>query len=172
MQRLRICWCNIIRFKYWLFLLGHTIERMENFDQKPFHYNESGSKDCRTLAFKGGQVELKELHSATRARWTACTYATSDEALAAAGPALEMMFKVKSGVLAIVEEAFKKHRDSGSFGDLPNVSVTTYESASYDTQDVYQFLQRHLEPWRPGRRWRILVADIYIAHQDVRVRTF
>ena len=30
-------------------------------------------------------------------------------------------------------------------------------------------MQRHLEPWGPGRRWRILTADDYKGHKDPRI---
>ncbi len=43
-------------------------------DQKPFFVNEAGSFHSMT---SGGEVELKEGHSGTRQRWTACTSTTS-----------------------------------------------------------------------------------------------
>jgi hypothetical protein len=71
------------------------------FDEKPFHYNESGSKNQKTLEWKGKQeVELLECPAqATRSRWTACTYATSDSSLNREGtqplriPPAQLMFK-------------------------------------------------------------------------------
>ena len=71
LERIRITWLNVIRLRYWLLLVtGQEPESIDNFDQKPLHVNESGSKYQKTLAFVGGEVELKELHSATRERWT------------------------------------------------------------------------------------------------------
>ena len=73
---------------------GKEPESIDNFDQKPLHVNESGSKYRKTLAFDGGEVHLKECHSATRERWTVNTYATSDEGRAARGDnPLECLFK-------------------------------------------------------------------------------
>ena len=73
---------------------GKEPESIDNFDQKPLHVNESGSKYQKTLAFDGGEVNLKECHSATRERWTVNTYATSDEGRAACGDnPLECLFK-------------------------------------------------------------------------------
>ena len=97
LERIRITWLNVIRLRYWLLLLtGQEPESIDNFDQKPLHVNESGSKCQKTLAFAGGEVELKELHSATRERWTVNTYATSDETRAVAGDnPVECLFKGK-----------------------------------------------------------------------------
>ena len=97
LERIRITWLNVIRLRYWLLLLtGQEPESIDNFDQKPLHVNESGSKYQKTLAFEGGEVELKELHSATRERWTVNTYATSDETRAVAGDnPVECSFKGK-----------------------------------------------------------------------------
>ena len=49
-QRLRIMWLNVIGLRFWTFLAtGEEPEAIDNFDQKPFHVNESGSKLQRTL---------------------------------------------------------------------------------------------------------------------------
>ena len=67
MERNQIAWLNNIRVRYWILLAtGQEPECIDNMDQKPFHVNEAGSKYQKTLAFKGGEVELIELHSATR----------------------------------------------------------------------------------------------------------
>ena len=66
--------------RYWIKkATGDEPESIENVDQKPFHVNESGSKYQKTLAFAGREVELVELHSATRERWTCNTFGTSNE---------------------------------------------------------------------------------------------
>ena len=42
--------------------------RLENWDQSPFHHNETGSNNTKTLAVAGVEVPLVELHTATRMR--------------------------------------------------------------------------------------------------------
>ena len=72
-----------------------------NVDQKPFHMNEAGSKCKETMSFKGeSEIELHELHSHTRARWSANTCCISDAARAAQIPPLEILFKGAASLLA------------------------------------------------------------------------
>ena len=47
--------------------------------------------------------------------------------------------------------------------------VTVSPKGSYRENDVIIFLQRHLEEWREGRDWRILLADDYICHKSKNV---
>ena len=37
---------------------------------------------------------------------------------------------------------------------------------SYREEDIIDFLKTHLEPWKKGRDWRILLADDYAAHKS------
>ncbi len=60
-------------------------------------------------------------------------------------------------------------RASEAFGNLGWLSLCTGDSGSYKAEDVLAYLQRHLEPWGPGRRWRILTADDYKGHKDPRI---
>ncbi len=59
-------------------LLGTDLaEDMYGIDEKPLHFNESGSKNCRTLEIAGApSVKLKENHSATRERVSVMTLVT------------------------------------------------------------------------------------------------
>ena len=41
------------------------------------------------------------------------------------------------------------------------VSVVTGPSGSYRENDILNFLEKHLLPWGPGRRWEILLLDAY-----------
>ena len=67
---------------------------MINVDQKPLHMNESGSQGQMTLAPTGQRdIEVKELHTATRARWSANTCCVSNPLLAQQLPPLECLFK-------------------------------------------------------------------------------
>jgi hypothetical protein len=52
-------------------------------DAKPMHFNESGSKNVRTLEFRSAPaVSLKENHAATRKRFSVMTTVTSTEVVA------------------------------------------------------------------------------------------
>ena len=78
LERVCITWENLLRLRQWCLLHTGEDPEVDGFDQKPFHMNEAGSKRQKTLSFKGIQVELRQGHSATRERWTATTYTTSD----------------------------------------------------------------------------------------------
>ena len=71
-------WLNVYRVRR-LCELEHGYDpELDGFDQKPFHFNESGSQLRKTLHWKGvPEVSLKECASAVRARWTACTWTSS-----------------------------------------------------------------------------------------------
>ena len=45
-------------------------------------------------------------------------------------------------------------------------TVTVGPKGSYREQDIIDFLKHHLEPWKEGRDWRILLADDYAAHKS------
>ena len=168
LERIRISWLNEIRIIYWIQLAtGSSPESIDNVDQKPLHVNESGSKYQKTLAFDGGQVELKELHSATRERWTVNTYCTSDVDRACAGDnPVQMMFKGGEGVKATIRESLDQLRGSGCMGTLRHVSATTSPTGSYNTADILSYLSDVLPPWDPNRKWRILLLDAFSAHLD------
>jgi len=168
-ERVRILWSNIIRARHAIQLIFGYEPDVDGWDQKPFHMNEAGSKYQKTLSWCGGEVELKEGHSATRERWTACTYTTSSVERALQIPPLELMFKGGPRVAATLEDFLHNLRASGGFGNLRWLSVVTGESGSYKVDDVLAYLHTHLEPWGPARRWRILTADDYKCHKDPRV---
>jgi hypothetical protein len=85
--------CNLCRVRHAISKAFGYDPDIENFDQKPFHMNEAGSKYQKTLAYKGGEVELKELHSATRARWTCLTWCISSPDRARQIPPCECLFR-------------------------------------------------------------------------------
>ena len=114
--------------------------RIENWDQSPFHHNETGSANTKTLAVAGSIVPLVEGRNDTRKRWTAnLTTFSSTERLEAEGPPYaEFVFKGEGRKL-------QKHlRRSG--GDLLWAFVATSPKGSYRTEEVLQFLERHLSP--------------------------
>ena len=64
---------------------GHDLaDPIFSIDEKPVHFNESGSKNCRTLEIVGAPVvRLKQNHAATRERVSVMTCVTSCVAAAA-----------------------------------------------------------------------------------------
>ena len=64
-ERCQATWLNLARARI-LCMLAHGYDpELENFDQSPFHNNESGSQNTETLAVAGAFVPLIENHSAT-----------------------------------------------------------------------------------------------------------
>ncbi len=86
-ERLEIGWCNVARIRA-VCLATHGYDpEIENWDQSPFHNNESGSANTPTLAVAGSLVPLIEGHADTRERWTANLTTFSNKArIQAEGP--------------------------------------------------------------------------------------
>jgi hypothetical protein len=79
--RLRAMWINNFKVRRLAQrLLGTDLaEDVYGIDEKPLHFNESGSKNCRTLEIAGApSVKLKENHSATRERVSVMTLVTTN----------------------------------------------------------------------------------------------
>ena len=72
-QRLEIGWLNVARVRALCLAVHGYDPELENWDQSPFHHNESGSQNITTLAVagRGASVPLVECHAVTRKRWTA-----------------------------------------------------------------------------------------------------
>ena len=165
-ERLERGWLNVFRVRAACLLLTGDDPEMENFDQSPFHHNETGSANARTLAVAGVTVPLVECHTATRQRWTANFMTVSDkERLRREGPPpMECMFKAEGGGEKIRPRLLQhlRCRGHGSW-----VSATTSTKGSYRTPDVLAYLERHLPhpPEPPQRRsWRIMMADDHGPH--------
>ena len=164
----RLCrgWLNVFRVRAAAhFLLGQDLE-MENFDQSPFHHNETGSASSKTLAVAGVTVPLVEGHCDTRKRWTAnfTTFSDKDRLRRDGPPYMECMFRAEGGGEKMLPklEAHLRERGYGAW-----VSVATSQKGSYKTNDVLAFLTRHL-PKMPAppqsRPWRIMMADDHAPH--------
>ena len=144
---------------------------MENFDQTPYHYNESGSQDTTTLAQTGGICPLLGQHDHTRRRWTAnVTTFRNAERIRSGGemPYAEFMFRHddKTGNF---DMRLNEHIRKCGYGKW--VTVTTSPSGSYREADVVEFLDRHLAPCDPQLRgWRILFCDDFGPHKSHNVR--
>ena len=166
-ERVRITWLNIIRVRR-LCALAHGYDPvMEGWDQKPFHFNEAGSQVKKTLVFKGvGEVPLKELSSAVRARWSACTYSSTDPSRFVEFPPLEALFKGGATVEQRLDDMLLRLCAGGDLGDLSFFSAKVGPKGTYRTEHVVEFLRQHLEPASEGRDWRICLADFYGPHAD------
>jgi hypothetical protein len=82
--RLRAMWVNSIKVRRLSQkLLGKDLaDQMYGIDEKPLHFNESGSKNMRTLEIAGApSVKLKQNHAATRERVSVMTFTSSNLAV-------------------------------------------------------------------------------------------
>ena len=143
--------------------LNYDLE-MENFDQSPYHHNETGSQDVRTLAVAGSNtVPVLEGHHDVRARWTSNMTTISEILRIRSGdiPMAQMMFKADGERL---ELRLRAHIRSRGYG--PWISVATSDSGSCKTSDILAFLDQHLPRLENGRRWRLMFSDDYAAHTN------
>ena len=139
---------------------------MFDFDQSPFHMNEAGSKEQRTLAVRGApDIVLKEGHAATRARWTANAMTVSDPSVCGGVPPLELMFRVSSSGVRL-------HPRMRSFIPefAPWLTVVTSDSGSYKEDDALAYVETVLTPRAEGQPWRLLLVDAAAAQTTDAVR--
>ena len=164
-ERLEITWLNIMRVRKLATLaLGYDLA-LYNADQSPFHMNESGSKNAGTLCIRGcGVVPLKEVHAATRSRWTVQTCVSSDFVAGQAIPPLELMFKAEG-------DALKKRLQTHIPEWAPWLTVVTSPKGSYQEHDVLEYIETTMH-WRLQGNvpWRILLMDAYAPQMTDRVR--
>jgi hypothetical protein len=166
-ERMEIFWIVLFRLRYFIFLVFGYDPLILNFDQSPFHHNETGSQNKPTLAIRGSTVPVVEGNNDVKSRWTV-NITTQSRFNAVAGdqmPAAECMFKAqKDGTTEPRLQAF--HRSRG----LPQwFTVTVGPKGSYREYDIIAWMQKHLEPWSPGRDWRIYLCDDYSAHKTKNV---
>ena len=160
-ERLEIGWLNVARVRA-LCLLAHGYEpELENWDQSPFHHNETGSQNTPTLAVAGSLVPVLEGHHDTRERWTAnlTTFSNKERLLRDGPPYAEFVFKGDGDRMA---SRLREHIRSR--GHPRWVSTATSEKGSYRVEDVLNFLELHLPPMSQSRRWRIIMADDHKPH--------
>ena len=169
--RLRAMWLNNIRVRRLAYLAtgSELSDRIWSCDEKPLHFNESGSKMCRTLEIAGAPaVRLKENHAATRERASLMTTTTSDP-MVSARPGLvpmELLFRAKTS------------RRTDGLWVPPDLKVTIQyaEKGSYRLHNMLVFLERILEPMTPDRTarsdYRVLYLDMAASHLDQAVVDF
>ena len=64
-------------------------------------------------------------------------------------------------------QAFRHSRDFPGW-----LTITMSPKGSYREGDVIAFLGKHLDPWKEGRDWRIILADDYSAHRELRTCSY
>ena len=162
-ERLKLWWITLFRIRALCLAIHGYDPEMENWDQSPFHNNESGSQDIRTLAVKGKEVPLVEGHHDTRERWTAnfTTWSNKQRISEEGPPYCELCFKAQGEKL---QGWLQEHVRSRGFGSW--FTVITAPKGSYRETDVLNFLDKHLPKMTPGRQWRIIMADDYGPHKS------
>ena len=164
-ERLEIFWVNLFRLRFFLLrILGYD-PLILNFDQSPFHHNETGSQNKPTLSVRGSIVPIVEGNTDVKSRWTANLTTFSKFSSDGPMPFCEVMFKAASD--GLVNDRLQNFLRSRGFPSW--FSVTVAPKGSYREQDIIEFLTKHLEEWREGRDWRILLADDFSAHKTPNV---
>ena len=160
-ERLEIGWLNCARVRALCLATNGYDPEMENWDQSPFHHNESGSCGMSTLAVAGTTVPLIEGHADTRARWTAnlVTWSNKQRIRDEGPPYCEFMFKADGDTIAARLREHVARRGVGKW-----VSVATSDKGSYRQEHVLRFLDTHLPKMSQSRQWRIIFADDFSAH--------
>ena len=86
-QRLALFWISLFRVRQLAVLVFGYEPVLFNFDQTPYHHNESGSQNKATLGVRGSTVPVVEGNSDVKSRWTAnLTTCSSETAVAAMIP--------------------------------------------------------------------------------------
>ena len=166
-ERQRITWGNVYRFRAAIKTIFGYDPEIWSFDQKPFHHDESGSKDIKTLDVLGAvEVPLRENHAQTRKRWSATTFCLTNVERARQIPFGECLFEGGERVSAGLQKLLEELRASGH----EFLHLRTNDSASYRIENILDMLEDALEPMSPGRDWRILMCDAYKAHLDESIK--
>ena len=137
-ERLELFWVPLFRMRKLEVRALGCDPLMLNFDQSPYHHNESGSQNKSTLGVRGSTVPVVEANSEARSRWTANL--TTTAVAAGSFPPAECMFKgARDGS---VQKRLNEHRRQRGFPSRFTVSMS--ESGSYREHDVIALLKRHL----------------------------
>jgi len=162
-ERMEIFWVTLFRIRQFIYLVFGYDPLIMNFDQSPFHHNETGAQNKPVLGVKGAKCPIVEGNSDAKCRWTANLTTMSKFTAVADGPMppAECMFKAeKDGSVDARAQEFLRSRGFPKW-----FTATVSPKGSYREEDVISFLRKHLELWTPDRDWRILLADDYSAHK-------
>jgi hypothetical protein len=165
-ERLDIFWVTLFRIRKFILLNFGYDPLICNWDQSPFHHNETGAQDKPTLCVRADKVPVVQGNSDSKARWTANLWTqnkfTEEQMKTKELTRAECMFKAeKDGTVSARLKAFLRSR--GIHGWFTS---TVGPKGSYREDDIISFLQKHLDPWMDGRDWRIILADDYSAHKS------
>ena len=83
--RLEMFWVSLFRLRKLAKLCLGYEPNMWNFDQSPYHHNESGSQNKSTLGVRGSTIPVVEGTDDVRTRWTAQLTTCSSATAIAAG---------------------------------------------------------------------------------------
>ena len=162
-HRLKCCQLNVFRVRRLAErLLGKDLaDQIYGVDEKPLHFNESGSKAVATLEIAGTPaVALKQNHAATRNRVSLMTSVTSNAEVAksCSNLPLELLNRARSAKLARTLRAPPGIR----------MSFAWSEKGSYRNEHILAYLAKWLAPWTEARArtndWRILMLDVAKSH--------
>ena len=94
-KRLGLFWTTMFRIRQLAVLVLGYEPTLLNFDQSPYHHNESGSQNKPTLGIRGSTSPVVEGNSDVRSRWTANLTTCSRSTRVSEGvmPPAECMFK-------------------------------------------------------------------------------
>ncbi len=112
-ERLEFFWVNLFRIRLFIHTVFGYDPLILNFDQSPFHHNETGSQNKPTLGARWGIVPVVEGNSDVKSRWTANLTTWSRFPAIADGemPASECMFKAEpDGLVNERLQAFLRSR--------------------------------------------------------------
>ena len=170
--RLRAMWRNtfVVRFLAQHFL-GHDLSQsFWGVDEKPIHFNESGSKNARTLELVGApEVQLKQNHAATRERVSIMTCVTSRPG---AQLPLELLFRAQTPFRT---SGLKVPADHIAAKNMP-VTFQWAPKGSYRQEHLIHYLGHVLDPWTDARAasrdYRVMMMDVARSHVDTEVTDF
>ena len=137
-ERMELFWTSLFRVRLFILKeLGYEPVLL-NFDQSPYHHNESGSQNKTTLSVRGANVPIVEGTADIRERWTLnATTCSNLSAVAEIGmPWAECMFKGTPGKL--LHENLNAFRVHAGFPDW--FAVTIGEKGSYREHDIIVFV--------------------------------
>ena len=169
----RVCsmWMNNFRVRYMAtkYLKKDLDDRIFGIDEKPIHFNETGSKECKTLHYEGAPYcALRTNHSASRDRLSMMTMVTTWRELCRCpnGPPVALCVRAKS---AQALEGIK----------LPErfrMSLDWSLSGSYNEPRFFAYLDQWLQPWSEERAaaddYRLLYLDVAASHLGAAVEEF
>ena len=90
--------CSVLIRQFAHLVFGYDL-LIQDFDQSPFHHNETGPQNKPTLAVRGSTVPVVNGNTDCKFRWTANLTTVSKFTAVAGGqmPATECMFKAEKG---------------------------------------------------------------------------